>query len=83
VKIVMGLKCVTLYVVAVFSCLMDWKLQCMLAYDIVTITKMTLANVDAVFVSNMKSECLTVEHFLVSLLNGIYEFLSLKLNLRA
>jgi hypothetical protein len=55
----------------------------MLASDIVTITKMTLANVDAVFVSNMKSECLMIEHFLVSLLNGIYEFLSLKLNLRA
>jgi len=56
----------------------------MLASDIVTITKMTLVNVDAVFVSNMKSECLTmVEHFLVSLLNGICEFLSLKLNLRA
>jgi Ni2+-binding GTPase involved in maturation of urease and hydrogenase len=56
----------------------------MLASDIMIITKMTLANVEAVFVSNMKSECLTmVEHFLVSLLNGIYTFLSLKLNLRA
>ena len=56
----------------------------MLASDVVTMTKMTLANVDAVFVSNMKSECLMmVEHVLVSLLNGIYEFLSLKLNLRA
>jgi len=80
----MWLKYVPLYVVAVFSCLMEWKLQCMLTSDIVTITKMTLASVDAVFVSNVKSECLTmVEHFLVSLLNGVYEFLSLKLNLRA
>jgi hypothetical protein len=81
VKIVMWLKYVPL---CVFSCLMEWKLQCMLASDIVTITKMILANVDAVFVSNMKTECVTmVEHFLVPLLNGICEFLSLKLNLRA
>jgi hypothetical protein len=74
VKIVMWLKYVTLYVVAMFSCLMEWKLQCMLASDVVTITKMTLANVDAVFVSNVKSECLTVEHFLVSLLNAYMNF---------
>lgn len=73
-KIVMWLKYVTLYVVAMFSCLMEWKLQCMLASDVVTITKMTLANVDAVFVSNVKSECLTVEHFLVSLLNAYMNF---------
>jgi hypothetical protein len=80
----MWLKYVPLYVVAVFSCLMEWKLQCMLVSDIVTVTKMTLAYVDAVFVSNMKCECLTmVEHFLVSLLNGIYGFLTQKLNLRA
>jgi hypothetical protein len=37
--------------------------QCMLMSDIVTITKMTLANIDAGFVSNMKIKCLTmVEH---------------------
>jgi len=60
----MWLKYVPTYVVAVFSYLMAWKLQCMLASDIVTITKMTLARVDAVFVSNVKSEGLMmIEHF--------------------